>query len=974
MSLTLRQFLEARRTTGADWNITGLRGTPDQNNWVGKYVVSDDDYEQFLALAHDHVFTRGRTHSLLERQPAHSPPLIDLDFRYTAGGPLSRRITVEQLREFVAAWADAFARFFEPSPTADPLQFFVMLKPAPEADPKHDAHKDGAHIECTNLSLPADIKYAIRGYLLQTGAVERIFGATGHTNSATDCYDISTVARNNWFVYGACKPDKAYYEVVAAYTVRVPESYDEPLTADSLEALPADAFSPEELVPMLSVRRGHTGAATELTLRTADPATELEWQQLLKRWGGGSNWAPRKSPGFFGAAAAPGAGAPPGAFSLDEPTPAAGGAGASSAAADMIQLSGMSVRAGYSTEDIAVAYKLVRECLNPTRRARGYADWVNLGLLLHNIAPGEESYRVWAEFSRRAPGCASTPEAIYRDKWAALPAEASAVKNGRKPLMMGTLHLWAREDSEASYRTIMAEANKEMALLNDSGSHVSVAELVVRMYRHEFRCTPERGTSLASMIWYQFTNHAWKRLLTNTRVRERLSGEVRNMYIQADRDVGLRITQATVEDERQRLEAKRKNLLKVQGSLNSCGFKDSAMREVAEKFYDEEFIQNLNMETTLVGFSNGVLELRKAGSDGQHHVAFRPGRPDDCISFQMGRGSGGLEAIPYIPYDPAAPAPEHMELLDFFTKIYPDPVLREYALTLYAACLEGKNTEQKFYIMSGSGGNGKSKIIDLMSKTFGEYQESLPVTAITRKRADAGAANPELIVLKNRRFISMVEPEEGEKINTSLMKQLSGEDTLKARGLFKDQDAFVVTARIFMSCNNLPPVSSMDNGTWRRLRVIPHVAEFVEAGKPTNPAANIHPRDPLLDVKIMRWRPYFAGLLVWYFENRYLRSGLAEPKCVSSASDRYKEENDSFAAFCQECLVRELGAELSTNAALGRYKEWSKFAPAAKQITRKDMITRLTELYGKPVDAAGKMFAGVRLAMEDEDVSGGVAV
>jgi len=382
----------------------------------------------------------------------------------------------------------------------------------------------------------------------------------------------------------------------------------------------------------------------------------------------------------------------------------------------------------------------------------------------------------------------------------------------------------------------------------------------------------------------------------------------------------------------------------------------------------------MNMDSTLVGFENGVLELRSPGSDGKPHVKFRPGRPDDCISFQMGRGMVGLDAIPYIPYDPAAaaPPPEFAEIMDFFSKIYPDPVLREYALTLYSACLEGANHEQKFYIMSGSGGNGKSKIIDLMGKTFGEYQDSLSATALTRKRADAGNANPEFIDLKNKRFVSMVEPEEGEKINTSLMKQLSGQDMLKVRGLYKAQEGFIFTARIFMSCNALPAVSSMDNGTWRRLVVIPHEATFVEAGKPTNPSANIHPRDPLLDSKINRWRPYFASLLVWYYENHYLKHGLKEPAVVLSASNKYKEENDAFAAFCQDCIVRETGVETKARDVLGRYKEWTKFNAGKKVMQNKDILLRLTEVYGKPVDAAGKIFAGFRMAFDDEDISGNV--
>jgi P4 family phage/plasmid primase-like protien len=472
------------------------------------------------------------------------------------------------------------------------------------------------------------------------------------------------------------------------------------------------------------------------------------------------------------------------------------------------------------------------------------------------------------------------------------------------------------------------------------------------------------------MDWYQFDGHTWRSLKTWMRLRERLSNEVRNIYIQADREVGNRITQASTEDERQRLEAKRKNLFAVEKSLQNSGFKDSVMKEAAEKFYDEEFLQYMNQDTTLVGFSNGILELRHPGSDGRPHIFFRPGRPDDCISFQMGRGIVSMDAIPYIPYDPEHPAPEHLELLDFFAKIYPDPVLREYALTLYAACLEGANHEQKFYIMSGSGGNGKSKIIDLMSKTFGEYQESLPVTALTRKRADAGSANPEMIVLKCRRFVSMVEPEEGERINTSLMKQLSGQDTLKARGLFQDQDQFVVMARIFMSCNELPAVSSMDNGTWRRLRVIPHVSIFVEEGRPTDPSRNIYSRDPLLDSKIGRWRPYFAGMLAWYYETKYLRGGLSEPPQVTAASDRYKEENDSFAAFAQECLMREIGAEIKVGDVCARYKDWQRFNPGKKQLQKPAIVQKMTELYGKPIDSLGRTFAGVRMAIEGEDVSG----
>jgi len=950
--------MDGHRTTTADWNVTGLGTGP--NGWIGKYKIPEEEYDTFLQVAHDHVFVKGKAHSLVEKHKAQSPILIDLDFRYTAGGPLRRRFTSEQLRTFVAAYADAFARFFQPPTNEDAeaiqLQFFVALKPAPEGS--SDAHKDGVHIVCPSVTTTPDIQYAIRGYLLQTGVIERIFGETGMTNPAQDCLDIAVIARNNWFLYGASKPDKAWYKVEHVFSATIPEVYEEEFTSDNLEEEALDQWTPLDLIKLQSLQYGHD-IRTKLAGRTE---VEADWTQLIQRWGKGSNWAKAmtKSPGLTGKAAGGAGGPEPPPLSLD----------AAAAADEMVQISGMSVRAPPSTADIALAHKLVRECLNPTKRAKAYSDWVSLGLLLHNIAPTDESLKVWAEFSRRvSPG---TPDKVYTDKWVTLPAASSALQRGCIPLMMGTLNHWAKEDAPAAYRAIMAEANTDIAYHNDSGTHVSVAELIVSMYRNEFRCTPPRkGAAASAMDWYQFPpdSHTWRSLKTGMRLRERLSNEVRNTFIAADIKCGQRASDISVTpSEKEILEERRKKLLKVEAQLQNATFKDQVMKEATEKFYDEEFLQHMNQNPALVGFSNGILDLRNLGADGQPHVLFRPGRPDDCISFQMGRGMVGLDAIPYVPYDPAAP--EQMEIMDFFIKIYPDPVLREYALTLFSSCLEGANREQKFYIMTGVGSNGKSKIVELMSKTFGEYQETIGTTALTRKRPDSGAANPDLVVLKCKRFVSMSEPDEGEKINTASMKQLSGEDTVKARALFQDQDQFVIMAKIFMLCNDLPPVSSTDGGTWRRLRVIPHVAKFVDHDKPTDPLNHVYHKDLMLDGKIARWRPYFAALLVHYYETRYLRTGLKEPTQVTAASTKYKEENDAFVSFNQDCLVREVGCELKIRDILQRYKEWTKYNPGRKALQTSAILQKMTELYGQPVDIAGKVYAGVRLALEDEDISG----
>ena len=90
---------------------------------------------------------------------------------------------------------------------------------------------------------------------------------------------------------------------------------------------------------------------------------------------------------------------------------------------------------------------------------------------------------------------------------------------------------------------------------------------------------------------------------------------------------------------------------------------------------------------------------------------------------------------------------------------------------------------------------------------------------------------------------------------------------------------------------------------------------------------------------------------------------------MTAESNKYKEENDAFAAFCQECLVREIGAELRANQVLASYKDWSRYNTTKKIMPRAAILQKMTETYGVPIEAGGKVFVGVRLAGE-EDVSG----
>jgi P4 family phage/plasmid primase-like protien len=385
------------------------------------------------------------------------------------------------------------------------------------------------------------------------------------------------------------------------------------------------------------------------------------------------------------------------------------------------------------------------------------------------------------------------------------------------------------------------------------------------------------------------------------------------------------------------------------------------------------------------GCSNGVLRLDAikpdpenpgkmkpmSKADGDAYNFFEPGKPEDYVTFQAGRDMPEYDSIPYYEYDPSDPI--QAEISDFFTKLFPRPELREWVLKLLASCLEGKNREQCYYTFQGVGSNGKSKLVDLMIMTLGDYQSSLQSTALTRKRPESGAANPDIMSIKNKRFIYMQEPDDKEPLNTSRMKQFSGEDAVEARALYGDQDRFKVAGKLFMMCNELPPINSMDHGTWRRVRLIPFESKFVVPGDKDIGKPNIFLRDMNLNSKLKKWRTSFLSLLVHIYVTQYAVSdnGTLEPapEVVMKESQNYRGTFDSYAKFksARIRVDRDSDEQVTVNDVWRSYRYWyDAVGGAGKKLQQADLIRRLDIDLGKP--SQGKFYRGVIVFNTEEDI------
>ena len=122
------------------------------------------------------------------------------------------------------------------------------------------------------------------------------------------------------------------------------------------------------------------------------------------------------------------------------------------------------------------------------------------------------------------------------------------------------------------------------------------------------------------------------------------------------------------------------------------------MEECQELFYIEDFEAELDLKIKLIGFENGVYDLENG--------IFRDGISEDYIKYST-------KINYYTDFDNFHP--QVQEVAAFLHQILPKDE-REYAIRLLSSFLDGEIKGQKFHMWSGSGGNGKSKLIELFQK------------------------------------------------------------------------------------------------------------------------------------------------------------------------------------------------------------------------------------------------------------------
>lgn len=955
----LGAFLDAHRNRGSPSETT-MSGT--KGDLKGKWKVPDQEYRTFLDLLHDYIFIKKlRPLNLVEQaRPSDQPKplLVDLDFKWSEESGLIRRVEENHISAFISMLVEGLNTFFDLNRYAE-LRFFVSLRPQPYLEKKRI--KDGIHIQCPDITLTNAKQKVLREWILEKKGVKESFEGTEYVNDDDDVYDEAMLRKQAWFFYGESKATLPPYSLKSVYSYN-PDTQE--LTVSGPEE-----YTPRTLMEILSVRYNIDDDDNEVR-----PEQKVAFEEYLR--------GPASLGGGGGAAAA-------------APVPTAGdtvaattdGTGAAQPARTTEEI-GVAVPNEHDMDEVSLAREIALKCLSP-QRADSYKEWMEVGWCLYNIDSSEEMFDTWLQFSARSTKSSENNITELRRAW----MRGFSRNTAGSRLTLRSLHYWARQDNPDIYAKLIEDDYVRYTQYKVEDTHFHVAKLLKRVYNERFCASIEQRRT----EWYVYDDklNSWRHTNQGMELREKLSSEVADLVIQSrnrlkkkgwdeycrQQNPAAAAGGAMVVDEdwykrwAMTTDGERfQSLLKLEKHLYASDFKSSVMKEASELFCEEDFLNKLNMNSLAFVCKNGVLDLRTDIEDPvtgkkRTQVVFRTGKPDDWMSFLGGRNFPESDPLEYHPYDPSDT--KQRELADFLQKIFPRADLRAYVLRLLASCLEGMNREQCYYTFIGVGGNGKSKLVELMRLTFGDYCSSLQATALTRKRPDSGAANPDIIAIKNKRFIYLQEPDDKEPLNTSRMKQFSGEDIVEARGLFEDQQRFRITGKLFMMCNRLPPITTMDKGTWRRIRVIPFESKFVDESDPDLAAGRpgFFPRDNDLDKKLREWREPFLALLVHIYQTEYCVNGLNPvPAIVISESEKYKENFDAFGKFRADRIRKEAGASTEFAKINRIYNQWMKEIAdtiPGKRLTANELKVRLEEEFGTP--EGGKRYRHCLVFSSDED-------
>lgn len=857
-----------------------------------------DFYECYATELHS-----GIEHHMTEKQQAEDAPLlVDLDMRF-ADNVKERQHTHGHVVDCVMLYAESILEFCD---VPEGTEFSVYVMEKPNVNVQSGVTKDGVHL-VFGLRLPRGVQLALREAM-----IPRLADAWDDlplTNSWEDVIDIAVAkGGTNWQLYGSNKPGHKPYSITSIMSLTYEKGLwecddrqigDHTTPMMSLaKAIPAgDDVSRLQVVsaqnrdtPLLQAKAGlnlpSVRARRRLVSSTATSASTDPYEYLY----------------LLGAGKAP----PLDGEKLDA------------------MIAALHSNTDVLDHKIRETHKYAMALPAAYHGPGSYSKWIAAGWALANTS--KFLFFTWIKLSSKSPCRATLSDGHGNFDWDNVPdlyaKWASFDRNRADGLSHRSIMYWVKEANLEEFKRIRAETidyfieltakptpcDNSGQLSSGAGGDVlefDLAQVLYHICKDVFVCA-----SIRRDIWYEYENGRWKETDSGSALRIQISKQMHSEYVMRIQETLKDLSQYETSDDRyDKLRGKGQKLASLAMVLKKTTWKNNIMREAKELFYDKHFLERLDQNPYLLCFSNGVVDFTQK--------RFRPGQPDDYLSK--------CTNIEYKPYSSYEGSEADCEITEFMEQLFPCDELRDYMWQHLGSVLIGTNDNQTFNIYTGSGRNGKSKIVELMGKTLGDYKGTVPITLITQKRTSIGGTSSEIVQLVGVRYAVMQEPSKGDEINEGIMKEITGGDPIQGRALFKDTVTFIPQFKLVVCTNTLFDIKSNDDGTWRRIRVCDFASKFLDSPYedpkfPESEFPHQYKLNKRLDDKFEKWAPALASRLV----DIAFRTGgnVADAQVVMASSDKYRRGQDYLECFASSCIESRPGERIRKTELYEHFRCW----------------------------------------------------
>ena len=154
----------------------------------------------------------------------------------------------------------------------------------------------------------------------------------------------------------------------------------------------------------------------------------------------------------------------------------------------------------------------------------------------------------------------------------------------------------------------------------------------------------------------------------------------------------------------------------------------------------------------------------------------------------------------------------------------------KYLQKMSGRFLTGDTSEEEFYIFFGATTrNGKSTITEILLYLLGDYATTIsPESLAIKANKDSRTASPDIAKLAGTRLVVASEPPRRMLFDSSLVKTLTGRDTVSARFLHENEFQFKPKFKLILNSNYLPVISDKTVFSSNRVKVVPFERHFTE--------------------------------------------------------------------------------------------------------------------------------------------------